>query len=60
MRQRPLLERLGLLGISAVFAAVFAAMALAAWVSGEVFLAVLAALGGAMTVWVGLVTLLRS
>ncbi len=57
---RPLIERIGLLGISAVFAAMFAAMALAAWVGGEVFLAALAALGAFMTVWAGLVTLLRS
>ncbi len=57
---RPLLERLGLLGISIVFAALFAGMALAAWVGGELFLAALAACGAVMTVWAGLISLLKS
>lgn len=51
VRERPLVERLGLAAIALLLAAVFAFIGTAAWTSGEVFLAVMAAIGALMTVW---------
>jgi hypothetical protein len=48
---RSVLERLGLAAIAAVMAVVFAGLALAAWLGGEVFLAVMAGVGALMTLW---------
>ena len=56
---RPLVERLGLGAIAVVLAAVFAFVAMAAWASGEVFLAVMAGIGALMTVWAAASTLRR-
>lgn len=56
---RPLVERLGLGAIALVLAAVFAFVCLAAWSSGEVFLAVMAGIGALMTVWAAAATLRR-
>jgi hypothetical protein len=56
---RPLVERLGLGAIALVLAAVFAFVSLAAWTSGEVFLAVMAGIGVVMTVWAAAATLRR-
>ncbi len=56
---RPLVERVGLGAIAAVLAGVFGFIALAAWTSGEVFLAVMAGIGALMTVWAALATLRR-
>ena len=56
---RPLVERLGLAIIALVLAAVFSFVALAAWTSGEVFLAVMAGIGALMTVWAAASTLRR-
>lgn len=56
---RPLVERLGLGAIAVVLAAVFAFIALAAWTSGELFLAVMAGIGALMTVWAAAATLRR-
>ncbi len=56
---RPLIERIGLFGIAAVFTALFAGLAVAAWAGGEPVLTVLGGIGAFMTAWVGLLTLLR-
>jgi hypothetical protein len=56
---RPLIERVGLAAIAVVLAALFGGVAAASWVGGEVFLAAMGAIGCVMTLWVGLLTLLR-
>ena len=56
---RPLIERIGLALIAIVMAAAFGGVAVAAWIGGEVFLAVMGALGCLMTAWVGGITVLR-
>jgi hypothetical protein len=56
---RPLVERLGLGAIALVLAGVFGFIALAAWTSGEIFLAVMAGIGALMTVWAAASTLRR-
>ncbi len=58
-RPRPLLERVGMAAIAAVMAALFGGVAVAAWIGGEVFLAVMGAVGCLMTAWVGALTLFR-
>ncbi len=57
--RRPLIERIGLAAIAAVLAVLFGGVALAAWLGGEVFLAVMGATGCVMTAWVGGLTLFR-
>jgi hypothetical protein len=57
--RRPLVERIGLALIALVMAAAFGGVALAAWIGGEGFLAVMGAVGCVMTVWVGGITVLR-
>jgi hypothetical protein len=57
--RRPLVERIGMAAIAAVMAALFGGVALAAWVGGEPFLAVMGGIGCLMTAWVGGITLLR-
>ena len=56
---RPLIERIGMAAIAAVLAALFGGVALAAWVGGEPFLAVMGGIGCLMTAWVGALTLIR-
>lgn len=56
---RPIIERIGMALIALVLAALFGAVAVAAWAGGEPFLAVMGAIGCLMTVWVGGITLLR-
>jgi hypothetical protein len=56
---RPLIERLGLAAVAVVLATLFGGVAAASWVGGEPFLAVMGAVGCAMTIWVGALTLLR-
>lgn len=56
---RPLIERIGLFGVALIFGLLFAGMSLAAYVGGELFLALLGALGAVMTVWAGAITLIR-
>lgn len=58
-RKRPILERLGLAAIALVLAGLFAGMAVAAFIGGEMFLAVMAGVACAMTLWVGGLTLVR-
>ncbi len=56
---RPMLERVGLAAIAFVLAILFGGVAAASWLGGEPFLAVMAAIGSLMTVWVGALTLIR-
>lgn len=57
--RRPLIERIGLAAVAAVLAALFGGVAVAAWIGGEPFLAVMGAIGCLMTAWVGALTLFR-
>jgi hypothetical protein len=56
---RPLIERIGMALIAAILAALFGGVAVAAWVGGEPFLAVMGGIGCLMTAWVGGLTLFR-
>ncbi len=56
---RPMLERLGMAVIAVVLAALSAIVAVAAFVGGEPFLGVMAAIGTLMVLWVGGLTLFR-
>jgi hypothetical protein len=57
--RRPLIERIGLMAVAIVLAGLFGAVATAAWVGGELFLAAMGAVGCLMTLWVGGLTLFR-
>jgi len=57
--RRPLVERVGMAAIAAVLATLFGGVAAVSFVSGEPFLAIMAAIGAVMTAWVGLRTLVR-
>jgi hypothetical protein len=57
--RRTMIERVGLAAIALVLAALFGGVAAASWVGGELFLAVMGGVGCLMTVWVGILTLLR-
>jgi hypothetical protein len=57
--RRPLIERIGMAAIAAVLAFLFGGVAVAAWVGGEPFLAVMGGIGCLMTAWVGGLTLFR-
>jgi hypothetical protein len=56
---RPIIERIGLAAIAAVLAVLFGGVAAASWIGGELFLAVMGAVGCVMTLWVGILTLIR-
>jgi fatty acid desaturase len=56
---RPMIERIGLAAIALVLALLFGGVAVASWYGGELFLAVMGAIGSLMTVWVGAATLFR-
>lgn len=56
---RPMIERIGLAAIALVLALLFGGVAVASWFGGEVFLVVMGAIGSAMTLWVGALTLFR-
>ena len=56
---RPMIERLGLSAIAALLAVLFGVVSVASWSGGEVFLAVMGAVGCLMTAWVGGMTVLR-
>ena len=56
---RPIIERIGLAAVALVLASLFGGVAAASWVGGEPFLAVMGAAGCLMTLWVGLLTLIR-
>lgn len=57
--RRPLIERLGLGAIALALAVLFGGVAAASWSGGEPFLAVMAGVGCLMTLWVGMLTVLR-
>lgn len=57
--RRPMLERLGMAVIAVIIATMFGGIAVAAWVGGEPFLAVMGGVGCLMTAWVGGLTLFR-
>jgi len=57
--RRPWLERVGLAVIALVIGVMFGGVAVASWIGGEPFLAVMGAVGALMTGWVGLLTLVR-
>ena len=56
---RPIIERIGLAVIAFALAAMFGGVGYAAWLGGELFLAVIGGISCVMTVWVGALTLLR-
>ena len=56
---RPMIERLGLASIALVLGLLFGGVAAASWVGGELFLAVMGGIGCVMTIWVGVLTLVR-
>ena len=56
---RPWIERAGLAAVAAVLAVMFGGVAVAAWIGGELFLAVMGGVGCLMTAWVGALTLFR-
>ena len=56
---RPIIERIGLAAVALVLAGLFGAVAAASWVGGELFLTAMGAAGCLMTLWVGLLTLIR-
>ena len=58
-RRRPLIERIGLAVIAALMAVMFGGVAALSWVGGEPFLAVMGGVGCLMTVWVGVLTVIR-
>jgi hypothetical protein len=57
--RRTALERIGLAAVAVVMAALFAAVAVAAFIGGEFFLAAMGLVGCMMTLAVGGATLLR-
>jgi hypothetical protein len=57
--RRPLVERVGMAAIAAAVATLFGGVAAASFVSGELFLAAMAAVGTLMTAWAGIRTLVR-
>jgi hypothetical protein len=56
---RPFIERVGLAAIALILAILFGGVAVASWVGGELFLAIMAGIGSLMTLWVGALTLIR-
>lgn len=59
MARRPLLERLGMAAVALILAIMFGGMAVASWLGGEGFLAIMAGTGALMTAWAGVRTVLR-
>lgn len=58
-RRRPLIERLGMVAIALVLAALFGVVAVASVQGGEPFLGAMGAIGALMTLWVAGLTLVR-
>ncbi len=56
---RPWIERIGLACIAALLAFLFGGVSAASWIGGEPFLSIMAGIGCLMTVWVGVLTLVR-
>lgn len=57
--RRPMIERIGLALIALTIGAMFGGVGYAAWLGGELFLAVIGGISCVMTWWVGVLTLLR-
>ena len=57
--RRPLVERIGMAAIAAVLATLFGGVAVASWIGGQPFLAVMGGIGCLMTAWGGAMTLFR-
>ena len=58
-RPRPIIERIGMAFIAVILAALFALVAVAAFIGGEPFLGVMGAIGCLMVLWVGGLTLFK-
>jgi len=56
---RPIIERIGLAAVAFGAAVMFGGVGYAAWLGGELFLAVIGAVSCVMTLWVGTLTLIR-
>jgi fatty acid desaturase len=56
---RPIIERIGLAAVALILALLFGGVAAASWIGGELFLAIMGAIGCLMTLWVGGLTLVR-
>jgi len=56
---RPFIERIGLAAVALGAAVMFGGVGYAAWLGGELFLAVIGAVSCVMTLWVGALTLIR-
>jgi len=56
---RPMIERIGLAFVATVVIAVFGVLGAASFASGDLFMAVMAAIGALMTAWAGGRTLIR-
>jgi hypothetical protein len=56
---RTLIERIGLATVALGLGLMFGGVGYAAWLGGELFLAVIGAISCVMTLWVGLLTLVR-
>lgn len=57
--RRPMIERIGLALIAVAMGAMFGGVGYAAWLGGELFLAVIGGIACVMTWWVGVLTLMR-
>jgi hypothetical protein len=58
-RPRPVIERIGLAFIALVMATLFAGVAVASFIGGELFLGIMGGVGCLMVLWVGGLTLIR-
>jgi len=56
---RPFIERIGLAAVAVGAAVMFGGVGYAAWLGGELFLAVIGGISCVMTLWVGVLTLIR-
>jgi hypothetical protein len=56
---RPLIERIGLAAVALGIGVMFGGVGYAAWLGGELFLAVIGGISCIMTLWVGGLTLIR-
>ncbi len=59
LERRPMIERIGLALIAVAMGAMFGGVGYAAWLGGELFLAVIGGIACVMTWWVGVLTLMR-
>ena len=57
--RRPFIERIGLAAVAVGAAVMFGGVGYAAWLGGELFLAAIGGISCVMTLWVGVLTLIR-